>query len=244
MMKIFDVNLATGRWPFRDLPLEKLEDLKVKLTVSGISGGLVRSLEAPFSMNIYEANEKLLKNCQNFPEFTVAPAVRPDFGLWRDIDAKAVVLYPNYHQYSLLSDECVEMVRTLLAKNIVPVIPVREEDERGQHPLCKVSPVPVEEINALAAMFPDKPFVALNCYSGEFAALTSGNIYADFAFADGFPALAGALKNFPASRLLFGSHAPFLCISSELSKLQYEGLNDAYISEIVYNNAERIFNGQ
>ena len=244
MMKIFDVNLSTGRWPFRDLPLENMEDLKVKLTVSGISGGLVRSLEAPFSMNIYEANDKLLKNCQNFPEFTVAPAVRPDFGLWRELSAKAAVLYPNYHQYSLLSDECVEMVRGLLAKNIVPVIPVREEDERGQHPLCKVSPVSVAEINTLAAMFTDKPFVVLNCYSGEFAALTSENIYADFAFADGFPALARTLENFPAARLLFGSHAPFFCISSELSKLRYEQLNDTDISEIVYKNAERIFNGQ
>lgn len=242
MMKIFDVNLSTGHWPFRDLPLEKSADLKVKLTVSGISGGVVRSLEAPFAMNIYEANEKLFAACKNFPEFFPAPAVRPDFGLWRDIESEFVVLYPNYHQYSLLSSECMEMVGSLLAKNIVPVIPVREEDERGQHPLCKVPPVAVGEINELAKSFPGKPFIVLNAYSGELQGLTAENIYADIAFADGFPALRKAVEFFPASRMLFGSHAPFFCVNAALSKLQYEKLTPEIIDRMVSGNIERILN--
>ena len=213
---IFDINLSTGRWPFRDLPLEKLEKLKDKLEKSGISGGAVRSLEAPFSLNIYEANEKLFAACKNFPEFLPVPAVP----LWRNINSRFVVLYPNYHQYSLLAPECVEMVTCLLKKHIIPIIPVREEDERGQHPLCQVPPVAADEINALAQLFPEHPFVVLNCYSSEFAALTSKNIRADIAFADGFPALRKTLELFDAKRLVFGSHAPFFCINAALSKLR------------------------
>ena len=49
-MKIFDVNLSTGKWPFRRLPLEKLADLDAALADAGITGGLVRSLDAPFSL--------------------------------------------------------------------------------------------------------------------------------------------------------------------------------------------------
>ena len=217
---IFDINLSTGRWPFRDLPLEKLEKLKDKLEKSGISGGAVRSLEAPFSLNIYEANEKLFAACKNFPEFLPVPAVRPDFPLWRNINSRFVVLYPNYHQYSLLAPECVEMVTCLLKKHIIPISPVREEDERGQHPLCQVPPVAADEINALAQLFPEHPFVVLNCYSSEFAALISKNIRADIAFADGFPALRKTLELFDAKRLVFGSHAPFFCINAALSKLR------------------------
>ena len=190
------------------------------LEKSGISGGAVRSLEAPFSLNIYEANEKLFAACKNFPEFLPVPAVRPDFPLWRNINSRFVVLYPNYHQYSLLAPECVEMVTCLLKKHIIPIIPVREEDERGQHPLCQVPPVAADEINALAQLFPEHPFVVLNCYSSEFAALTSKNIRADIAFADGFPALRKTLELFDAKRLVFGSHAPFFCINAALSKLR------------------------
>ena len=244
MMKIFDVNLSAGRWLFRDLPLENLEDLKVKLSVSGISGGVVRSLEAPFSMNIYEANEKLFSACKDFPEFFPAPAVRPDFGLYREIESKFAVLYPNYHQYSLQDAETLTMVQLLLDKNIIPMIAVREEDERGQHPLCKVPPVPVAEINELARKFPGKPFIVLNCYSGELGALTAENIYADIAFADGFPALARAAEFFPPERMLFGTHAPFFCVNAALSKLQYEKLDDDNIAQIVSGNIERMMNGR
>ena len=223
MMDIFDFNLSTGRWPFRDLPLENLKDLKVKLADSGISGGVVRSLEAPFSLNIYEANARLFAACKNFPEFSAAPAVRPDFTLWREVEAEFVVLYPNYHQYSLLSNECMKMVKFLLDRKIVPMIPLREEDERGQHPLCKVPPVDAGEVNELAGMFPDKKFVVLNAYSSELGKLTAQNIYADIAFADGFPALRKAVELFDMKRMLFGSHAPFFCVNAAVSKLRYLG---------------------
>lgn len=244
MIKLFDVNLSTGRWPFRDLPLAKMEDLRSKLEVSGISGGLVRSLEAPFAMNIYEANEKLFNECREYPEFIPLPAVRPDFVLWREMSGKAVVMHPNYHQYSLLSDECIDMVRALIAKKIVPVIVIREEDERGQHPLCKVPPVPAEDINTLAGMFPEAPFVALNAYNGEFTRFTAPNLFADIAFAESFPALAFAVENFGTGRLLFGSNAPFFTINSEISKLEYGKLDAEDVAAVAYENFERIFYGR
>ena len=241
MTKILDVNLSVGRWPFRRLPLEEAAALDSALEKAGISGGLVRSLEAPFAMNVYEANEALQEACRPFPKLTPLPAVRPDFGLWREVSGPAAVLYPNYHQYSLLSAEALEMVGALIARKIVPVIVIREEDERGQHPLCKVPPVFAAEINALAAKFPDSPFIALNAYAGEFKAFTAPNLYADIAFAETFPALAYTVENFGTERLLFGSHAPFFCLHSELSKLEYEKLTEAQFSAIAFKNHERIF---
>ena len=178
-----------------------------------------------------------------FPHLIPVPAVRPDFGLWREIESKFVVLHPNYHQYSLLSEESVAMVRFLLGKGVVPLIVIREEDERGQHPLCKVPPVPFAEIDQLAAMFPDNPFIVLNAY-GEYNAFTSPNVYVDLAFFDAFPALKMAIKDVGSSRILFGSNAPFFCINSEKSKLSYDQLTQEDIELITHKNMEKILNGK
>ena len=56
-MNCFDVNLSTGRWPFRQLPLEELENMSRKLEASGITGGMVRSMEAPFSYISFAVEE-------------------------------------------------------------------------------------------------------------------------------------------------------------------------------------------
>ena len=244
MTKILDVNLSVGRWPFRRLPLEEAAALDPALEKACISGGLVRSLEAPFAMNVYEANEALLEACRPFPKLIPLPAVRPDFGLWREVSGPAAVLHPNYHQFSLRSPEALEMVGALIARKIVPVIVIREEDERGQHPLCKVPSVPAAEINALAEKFPASPFIALNAYAGEFKAFTAPNLYADIAFAETFPALAFVVDVFGTDRLLFGSHAPFFCIHSEISKLEYAKLTEAQVSAVAFKNYERIFHGR
>ena len=241
MKKLFDVNLSTGRWPFRRLPLEKLSDLSVRLRAAGISGGLVRSLEAPFSMNVYEANDLLLESCRNHPELIPAPSVRPDFTLWREIDARAVALHPVCHQYSLEAPETLEMIEALLGKKILPVIVIREEDERGQHPLCRVAPVAVDEINSLARRFPEHPFLVLNAYAGEIGHLDAPNLYADIAFAETFPALSHAVEKFGTERLVFGSHAPFFCLESELSKLEYGKLTEEQRTSIAGENIGRIF---
>ena len=243
-MKIFDVNLSTGQWPFRRLPLADTAEMFAKLTAQGISGGLVRSLEAPFSLNINEENELLYEKLRNFPQFIPLPAVRPDFGLWKEVTAPAAALYPSYHQYSLTSPECVAMVRALLAKNITPVIVVREEDERGQHPLCKVAPVSFDEINELAGMFPDKKFIVLNIYYYECGKLSAENVYADIAFTESFPALALPVEKLGVSRLLFGSHAPFFCIGAAVSKVACGDLNEEEQESVAYKNAEKILNGR
>ena len=244
MNKVFDVNLSVGRWPFRRLPLENPARLTAALRAAGISGGLVRSLEAPFAMNIYEANDELYDLCRNHPELIPVPAVRPDFGLWRDIKAPAAALFPSYHQYSLLDPGTLEMVGALLEKKILPMIVIREEDERGQHPLCKVPPVPVAEINRLAEHFPGKPIAALNAYAGEFRFFTAPNLYADLAFSETFPALAYTVENFGTERLLFGSHAPFFCLHSELSKLDWPQLSPEQISNISSKKIERLLYGK
>ena len=244
MSGIFDVNLSCGRWPFRRLPDQDLPQLTDMLDKFGINGGIVRSLEAPFSMNINEENEALLERCAGLEKFIPAVAVRPEFSLWKEVSGRVAALYPSYHQYSLTSPEAVEMISGLLEKNIVPLIVLREEDERGQHPLCKVTAVPTAEINELAGMFPDKPFIAVNLYGYEYAQLTADNIYADIAFAETFPAIAEPVALRGSQRLVFGSHAPFFCAGSAVSKLSYGKLSASDVENISYKNMERILYGK
>ncbi|MBR7120703.1 MAG: hypothetical protein IKC94_00490 [Lentisphaeria bacterium] len=245
MNGIFDVNISCGRWPFRRLPDSELPELAAVLKNFGIHGGIVRSLEAPFSMNINEENEILLKRCDGMENFIPAVAVRPEFGLWREVSGKVAALYPSYHQYSLFAPETLEMISGLLAKDIVPLIVIREEDERGQNPLCKVAAVPADEINELAKMFPEKPFIAVNAYAWEYSKFTAENLYVDIAFAEAFPALAGAAaETVGPGRLVFGSHAPFFCVGAEVSKLSYSKFSKEDVKNISYKNMERILYGK
>ncbi|MBE6364783.1 MAG: hypothetical protein E7053_03400 [Lentisphaerae bacterium] len=244
MSGIFDVNISCGRWPFRRLPDSELPELVKVLKKFGITGGIVRSLEAPFSMNINEENDILLERCAGMENFIPALAVRPEFGLWRKFSGKVAALYPSYHQYKLTSPEALEMISGLLDKNVVPLIVLREEDERGQHPLCKVAAVPAKEINELAEMFPDKPFIAVNLYAYEYAQLTAKNIYADIAFAETFPAIAEPVALLGSQNLVFGSHSPFFCTGAAVSKLSYDKLSENDVANIAYKNMERVLYGK
>ena len=84
----------------------------------------------------------------------------------------------------------------------------------------------------------------VNAYAGEFRFFTAPNLYADLAFSETFPALAYTVENFGTERLLFGSHAPFFCLHSELSKLDWPQLSPEQISNISSKNIERLLYGK
>ena len=66
----------------------------------------------------------------------------------------------------------------------------------------------------------------------------------DIAFAETFHALAFVVEVFGTDRLLFGSHAPFFCIHSEISKLDYGKLTEDQAAAVASKNYERIFHGR
>ena len=136
------------------------------------------------------------------------------------------------------------MVSGLISKGVTPLIVIREEDERGQNPLCKVAAVPISEIDGLAKLFPETTFIAVNAYAYEYNSVTAENVCIDIAFAEAFPALATSVEAIGCQRLLFGSHAPFFCTGAAVSKLTYGKLNEEDVENIAHKNIERILYGK
>ncbi|MBR4673276.1 MAG: hypothetical protein IKP00_02330 [Victivallales bacterium] len=239
MVKVaaFDVNLSTGRWPFRPYRYQTMERMVPHLALYGIKGGLVRSCQAAFSSDLLAENEELEQACKSFAGFAPLPVVNPAYGFWRDMQSHALLLLPSFQNYSLLDGRTVDMARALAAKGHCFVISLREEDERAQHPLCQVK-APTADIQGFAEAVPNTPVVVLNCYAGENKRWSAPNVYFDIAFFEPFD-ITAALRDAPKGRVLFGSHAPFFTVSAALSKLE-DGLTQEEAQAIASDNAKAL----
>jgi len=111
MVKVaaFDVNLSTGRWPFRSYRYQTMERMVPHLALYGIKGGLVRSCQAAFSSDLLAENEELEQACKSFAGFAPLPVVNPAYGFWRDMQSHALLLLPSFQNYSLLDGRTVDM---------------------------------------------------------------------------------------------------------------------------------------
>jgi len=249
---IFDVNIAGGRWPFRPARFKTLTEELNHLAGFGIRGGVVRSLDAPLAGNLEEANRQLSEECAAHPGFFPAAALRPDYGAWREYRGKAAALYPVFHGYELHDERTLEMGSFLAKQGTVLFIVAREEDPRGQHPLCRIPPVPVADVNRFAAALPEARIVLLNGYLGEVASLEADNVYAEFSSVETLNSLRVLLgmdgvssrRKFPVERLLFGSGSPLLYPSAAVAKLHDAGLNEESVRQIKSINAGRLFHGK
>jgi len=214
-MVIFDVNLSLGRWPFRPSSAETMPELSKLLHKHGITGGLVRSAEAPFSADPEEENRRLAERCAAVPGFIPLPAVHPAYDFRQRGHFAAAALYPSFHGYRLTSRPALTMARSLAAAGTLLVLVMREEDERGQHPLCKVKPHPAAEVASFAALLPEAKILVLNAYWVEVTSWREPNLHSDCAMVEAFP----ALREVPPERLVFGSHSPFLCTGAAIAKV-------------------------
>ena len=240
---IFDVNVSLGVWPFRPLRFTTPAGLFQHLAEYGITAGLVRSAAAPFTADLDAANVQLSQVCRG-TDFIPVPAVRPEYGNWRALlGGPAVALYPTFHNFSLSAPATLEMAATLAASGTALVIILREEDERGQHPHCRIPSLPAREPDEFARRLPPATVMVLNGYLPEIVQWTAPNLYSDFAFAEAFPSLPTLLKGFPAERLLFGSHSPFFYTSAAIAKLAGAELDHKTIEKIQADNLKGIIYG-
>lgn len=219
-MKRFDHNLSWGRWPFRDFLFDNFAEFRAALAAFGITGGLVRSAEAHFNADLYACNDRLRAAVEG--NFRAVPAVHPDYPCWREETAPAVALHSNFHSYALTNPGAFEMLGHFAARKMLAVIPIREEDSRGQHCRAIVPPVPVAEIAAVAEAFPELEILVLNGFADELDKLAYPNVFYDFAFVERFDTLRANAGKLDAKRLVFGSHAPFFYPGAAISKLNDE----------------------
>jgi hypothetical protein len=241
---IFDVNIAVGSYPSRRERFADPDSEFDYLQRNGIVGGFVRSLAAPFSADIYAANKDMIHNCAKHSTFLPAPAVRPGYEKWREIKSRAVTLYPGFHGYSLLESSTIEMASVLARQGKTLLVVMREEDERGQNPLCKIPQIPVSTLNEFAMCLDGAAIIAINIYFNEIIQCTASNLFCDFAAAEALDTLQQLQKKFPFERLLFGSNTPLFYTTGALAKIRDSALDLSIIEMIQAGNIRRILNGK
>jgi uncharacterized protein len=242
---IFDVNASVGHWPFQALEAETPARLAAILSRAGISKALVSSIDAVLLPAPDRENERLFRLLRGREHLIPVPVVNPLLPQWRDTVRKyaartpAVKAYPDYHGYPL-SDGCVaELMRELTQRGLALILPLRIEDERSHHPLMKVPAVPTDDILSLARAFP-RVTVACCCpYRQEAAALLKGppNVYVDISMIDGLDPIQAIVKQASPTRVLFGSHAPFLCAESAVLKVNESDISGGDRRRILWENA-------
>jgi predicted TIM-barrel fold metal-dependent hydrolase len=154
-------------------------------------------------------------------------------------------LHPNYHGYTLDDPKFARLLDLAAERRMIVQIALTMEDERTQHPLVQVPHVDAQPLAAHARRLPGLSLILINAFRslrpvalGPLA--DAANISFDIAMLENVGGVASLIQQIPASRVLFGSYAPFFPIESALLKLRESPLEDAPLSAITATNARSL----
>ena len=249
-MKIIDVNVSLGNWPFQRFSLDTPDKLVKHLKSEGISSALVSPIESVFYPDPGVYNKLLIQRLKPYPNLYPVMVLNSILADWRQrlreysdySKIKAIKILPNYHNYSLSEKFVDDLMNELRERKIALIIQMRIEDERNQYPLLKVAGVKVKEIIQLANRFPQVPIICLCPYYEEAVALVkeTSNIHIDISFTERLDTIVSLLNEIPAGRVLFGSHTPFLYTCSAVMKLKFANISKKDLKAIMFDNADHL----
>lgn len=243
---ILDVNISWGNWPFQYFGFASIPEMKNFLLKNGIRGGLIRSAEAAFNPDLTTCNKKLFEQVREDDAFIPVATVSPFYSEWKNLcdsgKSPICAVFPSYHGYSLLANEFVALAENFEKKNLALLIVVRQEDERAHHKLCKIPPVPIDEVNALAKRHPKLGIICVNCLFGELQPLLKDapNVFADIAFVETMNTMNTVVAKIGSRQIVFGSHTPFLYTEAALRKLKDLAADKNIVEDIAFANAQKI----
>lgn len=247
---LFDINAALGHWPFRKVSNETPAGLRALLAGKGIGGAAVVNTHGLFYKNCHDANTELADWIADHLDFFVGVAtLNPRYAAWeRDLCAckeelgfRALRLAPQYHDYRLGDADCVAIAKAATELGLPILVPHRVVDVRQRHWLDTDRTNGPEEIRALCDAVPEARVVVTDSYLGG----------AELVNADGSPrhpglyldsrcGAAGLPEEVAAERIVFGTGAPFRCVTPSLLSMEAEGFGEATRRRIGYENAHSL----
>jgi predicted TIM-barrel fold metal-dependent hydrolase len=120
-------------------------------------------------------------------------------------------------------------------------------DERTHHPLMRVPAVAVSELKKLGEQHPGVRFLACCIFQSELSRLKGiDNVWAELSYIESSETLVNAIGTIGDSRLVFGSHSPFLYFQAESNKLKVDPnfVSPDSIAKIVHTNPELLLQGR
>jgi len=252
---LVDTNVTLSRWPGRRLPLNETPALVARLRSQGIRQAWAGSFDGLLHKDIRSVNSRLTEDCRKHGHGILMPfgSVNPLLPDW-DEDLRrchevhkmpGIRLHPNYQGYKLNDPAFAKLLDLAGERGLIVQLVVTMEDERTQHPLMRVPHVDVVPLLALLASRSKVRIVLLNWSRGVSIALLAslaagGQIYFDIATVEGIGGVGNLVKQVPADRVVFGSHAPFFYLESAVLKLKESVLSDAQAKAIRGGNARRL----
>lgn len=242
--ELVDVNFATGKWPFRELPKLNSEALKQR----GITQAITGSLEALLTRDVAAVNARLVAVCKaSGGVMLAAGTLHPRLPAWREDlrrcreehGMKVIRLHPNYHGYQLDEPLFAEMLDAILEFGMAVQIVAQMEDHRTQHPLVQVAPVDLKPLHDLLQARPKARVMVLNTNATMITTALRGcvSLWIDCAMIEGVGGLENTLKIWPIEKLCLGTHAPFFYPESSLLKLVESDLTKTQMTSMTAVNA-------
>jgi hypothetical protein len=157
---VTDAHVWLGRWPYGPLPATGAREIIDKLDELGIERAVVSAPQSILYKDAHRANAELAAEAAAAgSRFLMAATLNPAEPGWeKDLaethswGMQALDLHPNYHGYDVVSSPALEIARAASALGWPVLITARMQDERQQHRLGRVQPVPVPAIaNAVRA---------------------------------------------------------------------------------------------
>ncbi len=237
---IVDVNVYLGRWPFRRLRGDDTATLVAILQKHNVTQAWAGSFEGLLHRDVRGVNDRLVRECRQHGQDLLLPfgTINPMLPDWEDELHRChqvqrmpgIRLHPNYHGYRLDEAAVATLLRRAAAANLIVQIVLKMEDERTQHPLCRVPAVDPAPLLALLPEVKGLRLILLNALVAPARAealrqlIQAGQVYVDLAMLEGVGGVGTVLQTFPVERLLFGSHFPLFYYESALNKLHESAL--------------------
>lgn len=252
---LIDVNVNLSRWPLRRLRFDDTAALAATLRSHGVTQAWAGSFDGLLHKDIASANARLADECRRHGRGLLVPfgSINPMLPDWEeDLRRCAEVhhmpgirLHPNYHDYRLSDPVCARLLKLAAERGLIVQIAVVMEDERMMHSLLRAEPVDTAPLAVLVRQTPGLRLVLLNALGKLWGRplleiLAAGEVYVEISMLEGVGGMGNLLKEAPATRVLFGSHAPLFYFESALLKLKESPLSDAQAKAIRSGNARKL----
>ncbi|WP_118194925.1 amidohydrolase family protein [Albibacterium indicum] len=258
---IIDTNINLLNWPFRKFKYGETDALVKKLKKHHISQAWAGSFEGLFHKNIDAVNKRLAAECKKSGRGFLLPfgTVNIAWPDWKEdlrrcdeqYGMKGVKIFPIYQTFNFEQPEFVELLEEVAKRNMILQVVGDIDDLRNIHPIVKVRSVKFEAMVDAVKKVPNAKVELVywnNRVGGKVLDRFVGetNVFFDISRIETNGGLGlliegkpwnGTTKPVPAKRIMFGSHAPFFPVETNLLKLFESPLEKQDFIDIANGNA-------